>query len=113
MRDYGLGVRATVVVVLKLKRGSAVLSRQAPQRDKVGLTRQAPWSSKVVLLQLPLWCGSLTMYALKFALYYGSDGRPCHASVPVAQWSEHCREHNLMCLVRREAAGTRSTLWPL
>jgi hypothetical protein len=31
---------------LKLKRGSAILPRQAPQRGKVGHTRHAVWRGK-------------------------------------------------------------------
>jgi hypothetical protein len=135
---YGLGVQATVLVVLKLKRSSSVLPCQAP------------WRSKVVLSHLPLWRGIFRMYALKFALYYGSmtltrvtvdcamlalaiNGMGCGrgrvtlgtapslslapqmpvSSVPVAQWSERYSEHNLMCLVRHEAVGIGSTPWPL
>jgi hypothetical protein len=44
---FGLGVRTTILVVFKLKRGRAVLPCQAP------------WRSKVVLPHLPLWYGSL------------------------------------------------------
>jgi hypothetical protein len=48
--DFGLGVRTTILVVFKLKRGRVVLPRQAP------------WRGQVVLLHLPLWHDSLTTY---------------------------------------------------
>jgi hypothetical protein len=44
--DYGLGVRATVLVVLKLKRGSAVLPRLQAWRVKVTLPRHRGWHIK-------------------------------------------------------------------
>jgi hypothetical protein len=52
--DFGLEVRASILVVFKLKRGRAVL----PRRE--------PWRGKVVLPHLPLWRGKV----LKLALYY-------------------------------------------